>query len=233
MMYNIVPMPQKILIYEKKCSLSFPLHLNFNDIYILNEKVILDVCNGAFISSEKSDISFISKSDTTFEYKIIADENLITVTYKSESGLFHALVTLWQIFKNEKELKCFEIEDFPDIENRGFMLDISRGKIPKTETLKHLINILSRFKFNQLQFYIEGFSFMYPSFKKYCDSNSSLTVEEIKEINSYCEKRFIELVPNQNSLGHMALGYQKMNFLILQNVKVVFHIKDLLCRLQL
>lgn len=113
------------------------------------------------------------------------------------------------------------------------MLDISRGKIPKTETLKHLINILSRFKFNQLQFYIEGFSFMYPSFKKYCDSNSSLTVEEIKEINSYCEKRFIELVPNQNSLGHMALGYQKMNFLILQNVKVVFHIKDLLCRLQL
>lgn len=182
---------------------------------------------------EKSDISFISKSDTTFEYKIIADENLITVTYKSESGLFHALVTLWKIFKNEKELKCFEIEDFPDIENRGFMLDISRGKIPKTETLKHLINILSRFKFNQLQFYIEGFSFMYPSFKKYCDSNSSLTVEEIKEINSYCEKRFIELVPNQNSLGHMALGYQKMNFLILQNVKVVFHIKDLLCRLQL
>src|SRR5439155_11282674 len=32
---------------------------------------------------------------------------------------------------------------------------------------------------------------------------SPMTAAEMKELDAYCKERFIELVPNQNSFGHM------------------------------
>ena len=53
------------------------------------------------------------------------------------------------------ELKFAEIEDEPDFERRGYMLDISRGRKPKVETLKEFIEYLSEMKYNEFQIYIE------------------------------------------------------------------------------
>ena len=85
------------------------------------------------------------------------------------------------------------------------MLDISRGKVPSLKTLYEVVDFLSDVKCNQVQLYIEGFSFGYPSFQHLWEKTETpLLPAEIKKLDAYCEERFIELVPNQNSLGHMA-----------------------------
>lgn len=212
-MYNLIPTPKKLKIYNGKSTLSFPLAIKLPNDFSLSKCALLTVCPNAFVFDEVDSKIFFKPADGLGNgYRIVSDAERITIFFEKSEGVFYALVTLWQIFKNGEELCFFEIEDTPDFENRGFMLDISRGKVPKIETIKRLADIMARFKYNQLQLYIEGFSFFYPSFDKYCDENSSLTAQEMKDISLYCHERFIELVPNQNSLGHMASWLSNKEF---------------------
>lgn len=202
-LFNLFPLPKKINLSGEESSLAFPLKLTLPDF--IEKSALESVCPDAFEFTEDfSDILFFKKLGLKSGYEISAEKTKISIFYENSCGAFYALVTLWQIFKSETALHCFEIEDCPVLENRGFMLDISRGRVPKASTVKCLIDILARFKYNQLQLYVEGFSLMYPSFEKYCSESSSLNADEIREISAYCKMRFIELVPNQNSLGHMA-----------------------------
>lgn len=157
-------------------------------------------------TAKKADILF--EKDTAMQkesYKLEVATKKITVTYADAHGAFYALVTLGQLVRqNQEEIPCCVIEDAPALEVRGFMLDISRGKIPVLKDLCELADRLAALKYNQLQLYIEGFSFAYPSFTKYWQDKTPLTGEEIRFFDQYCKDRFIELVPNQNSLGHMA-----------------------------
>jgi len=84
------------------------------------------------------------------------------------------------------------------------MLDISRGKVPTLETLYKVVDLLSDLKYNHLQLYIEGFSFGYPSFKHLWE-NTEIPIKpnEFRQLDAYCKDNYIELVPNQNSVGHM------------------------------
>ena len=40
-------------------------------------------------------------------------------------------------------------------EHRAYMLDISRDRVPTMETLKLIVDILARYRYNQLQLYTE------------------------------------------------------------------------------
>ncbi len=212
-MYHLVPIPKTLKLHNKQSNLSFPLAIKLPAHLSLSKDALLTVSPDAFVFDETDSKVFFESADGLGSgYKIVSSTDRITIFYEKSEGAFYALITLWQIFKNGEDLCCFEIEDAPDIENRGFMLDISRGKVPKAETVKRLADILARFKYNQLQLYVEGFSFLYPSFEKYCDENASLTAQEIKEISLYCRERFVELVPNQNCLGHMAPWLSKKEF---------------------
>ncbi|NAS13287.1 beta-N-acetylhexosaminidase [Poritiphilus flavus] len=129
----------------------------------------------------------------------------IDISYQSEAGAYYAMVTLYHLKQQFPEsINSLSIEDKPDLEVRGLMLDISRDKVPQLHTLKQLVDQLSLLKYNHLQLYVEGFSFGYESFKDlWQDNETPVTPEEIQELDAYCKERFIELVPNQNSLGHM------------------------------
>ena len=54
-----------------------------------------------------------------------------------------------------RNLPCLKIHDWPDFARRGVMLDISRGRVPKLETLLKLASRLADFKINELQLYTE------------------------------------------------------------------------------
>lgn len=128
----------------------------------------------------------------------------INIRFGGCAGAFHAVSTLKQMIRQCGEaVPCLMMEDGPDYKARGIMLDISRDKIPTMETLYKFIDYMSDLKYNQLQLYIEGFSFAYPSFPEVWKRETSVTGQEIMEIDRYCRERFIELVPNQNCLGHM------------------------------
>ncbi len=82
------------------------------------------------------------------------------------------------------------------------MLDISRGRVPKLETLLDLAEKLSDFKINELQLYTEH-TFAYRKYKSVWQSWGALTGEEIRKLDTRCRELGIDLVPNQNSFGHL------------------------------
>lgn len=155
-------------------------------------------------SSKNSAIEeVIKKYKNNEEYEITIHNDTVKIS-GSPVGIFRAKSTLKQIMEqSEVRIPNLKIHDSPDFPVRGVMLDISRCKIPTMETLYQIIDMLADLKINQLQLYVEGFSFAYKSYPQVWKNNTPVTGEEIEEIDKYCKERYIELVPNQNSFGHM------------------------------
>ena len=119
------------------------------------------------------------------------------------AGLFYGVMTLVQIIQQTApEIPALRVRDWPDFPHRGVMLDISRDKVPTLETLFELVDVLASWKVNQFQLYTEH-TFAYRHHPEVWAEASPLTGEEILALDAYCRERFIELVPNQNSFGHM------------------------------
>jgi hexosaminidase len=137
-------------------------------------------------------------------YELVIDTQGITITGSDEAGVFYGVCTLIQVMENQEvvALPCFRALDFPDFPVRGVMLDISRDKVPTMQTLLALVDLLASWKINQFQLYTEH-TFAYRSHPEVWAKASPITGEEILELDSYCRERYIDLVPNQNSFGHM------------------------------
>ena len=170
------------------------------------KNICLNRLNIVGIKKIPADFNFVYNSGLPPQaYHLSISSKQIQIEYNELHGLFYAMTTVKQLAKqSNNRLPCVQIEDNPDLSTRGAMLDISRGKIPTLGTLFGIVDFLSDLKYNQLQLYIEGFSFGYPSFKNLWEKTGTpLTPDEIGQLDLYCKDRFIELVPNQNSLGHM------------------------------
>ena len=138
------------------------------------------------------------------EYKIKISEEGIFVRAFGEVGAKLALQTLRQIGMqaDERGFRFVEIEDSPDLRVRGFMLDISRCKVPKMEELFRLIDILALFKYNRFELYMEH-TFAFEGHSLVWGNASPITSSQIAELQKACALAGIELVPNMNGLGHM------------------------------
>lgn len=136
-------------------------------------------------------------------YALEISERGVTVEAGTARGIFYGVCTLAQIVEQSgRRLPRVRVVDWPDFPNRGVMWDVSRTKVPKMETLYALVEMLSSWKVNQLQLYTEH-TFAYRKHKTVWKDASPLTAEEILELDAFCRARYVELVPNQNSFGHM------------------------------
>lgn len=173
----------------------------------------LPICLGGKLEAEGLIIFDKSQSIAGEGYSIEINISQIIIKYGDAAGAFHAVSTLKQIIKQSgKKIPCLRIFDEPDFKNRGILIDISRNKIPTMETLFSFIDFMSDIKLNELQLYIEGFSFAYPTFPKVWENGTPITGEQIIELDRYCRERFINLVPNQNSFGHMSRWLARKEF---------------------
>jgi len=91
------------------------------------------------------------------------------------------------------------------------MLDISRDRVPTLKTTRDLIDRLASWKINQFQLYTEH-TFAYLNHPEVWAKASPFTGEEILELDAYCRDRHIELVPNQNSFGHMHRWFEHARY---------------------
>ena len=87
-------------------------------------------------------------------------------------------------------------------EARGFMLDVSRDRVPTTKTLREVVDILARCRYNQFQLYTEH-TFAYLRHRVVWEEADPLTAAEVRKLDAYCQMQGIELVANQNCFGHM------------------------------
>ncbi|WP_276256420.1 beta-N-acetylhexosaminidase [Halomontanus rarus] len=172
----------------------------------LREACRLDLEIVAGSRGERRDVVAFSRDSTlaTEAYTIESDSDGLDINYGDPAGAFYATRTLKQLFEQfGRAIPRIEVTDAPDFEDRSVMFDVSRNKIPTLETLEGVVDLLADLKVNQFQLYIEGFPFAYPSFPQVWQDGTPLTGEDLIELDAYCRERFVELVPNQNSLGHM------------------------------
>ena len=135
----------------------------------------------------------------------------ISITAHDASGAFYAVMTLRQVARQYAGLGLLpglHIADWPDFPNRGVMLDIARCKVPEMTTLYRLVDMLAEWKYNQLQLYTEH-TFAYRGHHTVWEEASPMTPAQVRALDTYCRDRFVELVPNQNSFGHMGRWLQK------------------------
>ena len=136
-------------------------------------------------------------------YALSIDRHGVQIEFHEVPGLRAAVATLRQLLRQYgRRLPCLEIRDWPDFPRRGVMLDISRGRVPRLETLLQLVEHLADFKINEFQLYTEH-TFAYRKYKAVWSNWGALTAAEIRKLDARCRELGIDLVPNQNSFGHL------------------------------
>ena len=138
-------------------------------------------------------------------YLLTVGPERIDIVGNDEAGAFYGTMTLRQIARQARDgvLPCVRIADHPDIAHRGLMLDISRDRVPTMESLYGVVDLLAEWKVNQLQLYTEH-TFAYRNHREVWADWSPMTGEQVMELDAYCRERHVELVPNQNTFGHLA-----------------------------
>lgn len=137
------------------------------------------------------------------EYSLSVTAGGVKITGGSKAGLLYGIQTLCQIIRQEGVcLPCMIIRDHPEIENRGYYFDVTRGRIPTLDWLKKLADKLAFYKMNQLQLYIEH-SFLFENLSEVWRDDTPLTAQDILEFDAYCRKLNIELIPSISTFGHL------------------------------
>jgi hexosaminidase len=135
-------------------------------------------------------------------YHLTIGDGGVGVRAGDPAGAFYARATLAQLaLIHDGQLPVGQVEDWPDLAVRGVMLDISRDKVPTMDTLRSLIDRLASWKVNQVQLYTEH-TFAYADHEEVWRDASPVTAGEVDELEVFCAERHVELVPNQNCLGH-------------------------------
>ncbi len=137
-------------------------------------------------------------------YYLKISEDGITIKSRTESGARLAFQTLRQIAlqSDERGMRMVEISDYPDLEVRGFMLDISRCKVPTMDELSRLLDKLALFKYNRLELYTEH-TYAFSGHEIVWADASPMTKSKYARLQKLCDFAGIELVANMNGLGHM------------------------------
>ncbi|HEV7903273.1 MAG TPA: beta-N-acetylhexosaminidase [Pyrinomonadaceae bacterium] len=142
-----------------------------------------------------------------------ADE--VVVAGKTAAGTFYGLQTLKQLVRGDAPgafISGVQIVDWPQMRWRGLSDDISRGPVPTVEYIKRQLRTLAAFKMNMHSFYMEH-TFASKSHPLIAPANGALTPEEITELVAYARRYHIELVPEQQTFGHLhkALKFETYN----------------------
>jgi hypothetical protein len=136
-------------------------------------------------------------------YQLKISRSGILLQYREEGGLRAGIATLRQLLREYgRRLPRLTLRDYADFRRRGVMLDISRGRVPRLDTLLQLVDHLADFKINEFQLYTEH-TFAYRNYESVWREWGALTAEEIRALDGRCRRLGIDLVPNQNSFGHL------------------------------
>ena len=132
-------------------------------------------------------------------YKITLD-GACKIEAADEDGAFYAKVTMDNLFRNagSKELPNMVIEDWPDFDYRGIMLDISRNFTNKDNILK-LIDLLAHYKVSVFHLHFgddEGWRLEMPQFPELTTYGAYHAFPVKNEAGEYVEEDY--LLPSYN-----------------------------------
>ncbi len=182
-----------------------PKSVKWGDKYLLWARSAFEISSEGFASGEFV-FTDLNSAEVFHEqgYILSINENGIFIKAKTPIGAKNALQTLRQIAlqSGEDGMRFVEIVDYPDLNVRGFMLDISRCKVPTMRELALLVDRLALFKYNRLELYTEH-TYAFEGHEIVWADASPMTSAQYKNLDDICKFAGIELVANMNGLGHM------------------------------
>jgi hexosaminidase len=169
-------------------------------------------------------------------YKLMIDSRKISLLAFQEEGLFRGIQTIRQLLPAKIEAKekqegpwliaSGNIEDYPQYEYRGAMLDVVRHFFDVDE-VKQYIDYLAAYKMNVLHLHLtddQGWRIEIKSWPKLTEIGGKTEVgggeggfytqEQYKEIVQYAADRFITIVPEIDMPGHTnaaLVSYAELN----------------------
>ncbi len=136
-------------------------------------------------------------------YELVVDADGITITHADDAGRRYAEATLDQLrVQAEGRLPGLRIVDAPDFPVRGYMLDVSRDRVPTRATLERLVGLCALARVNHLELYTEH-TFAYQDHEVVWRDASPITADDVHWLDDLCASHGIALVANQNCFGHM------------------------------
>jgi hypothetical protein len=129
----------------------------------------------------------------------------VVVAGGSAAGVFYGLQTLKQLVRGagaDAFVPGMHIVDWPAMRWRGVSDDISRGPVPTVAYIKRQLRTFAAYKLNLHSFYMEQ-AFSSAAHPLIGPEGGSLTPDEIRELVAYAKSYHIELVPEQQTFGHL------------------------------
>ncbi len=190
--FSCKPIDNKDIMKNAPILLPIPANLKIRNSFITNETL-----------NSTPEVSF----DSTLKeqgYKLSISDKGIQIIAADKAGAFYAEQTLKQLRKQYTNNDCpaLDIDDYPDVRIRGISLDYSRDKNMPFEKLLDFVDMIASWKMNMFTLYMEH-TFAYKGHEKVWEDAAPLNAEQIRQLDAYCRERFIDLVPQQNTLGHM------------------------------
>lgn len=171
-------------------------------------------------------------NDSPEGYELTVAPKGVSIKAGGPAGLFYGLQTLIQLADGSCEIPAVEIKDYPRLEYRGLMLDISRHFRDK-EFIKKQIDAIAKLKINRLHLHLTDAAGWrieikrYPeltayaawrpqeTWKEWCDGGSRyisgddplahggfLTQDDAREIVEYAADRYITVIPEIEMPSH-------------------------------
>ena len=236
---SIIPAPQDVK--EKKGVLltgnSFNLRAQASlSSYLPVLSEILKSCGCACTINKKDSSACtisLSLSDDFSKpesYILNITDSEIIITAKDKAGALYAIQSLKQlVMSNNGDIPCLEINDYPEFEWRGFLLDTCRYFF-SVDFIKKVLDVAAFHKMNRFHWHLtddQGWRFNVPEypllakvgsereahsitpFKELHNGIKKLreyyyTDEMIKEVVAYAEKLCITIVPEVELPGHVS-----------------------------
>ncbi len=228
----LIPQPKEVFNLERNSAVIIKEDSTLVFLDVENKKVLLDDLNEILKEYSDIQLTELEPDDNDSRvlkeknvwnlldvnniegYNIDIENNRIIIYAIYEEGLFYGVQTLIQLIKNdymrtEQNVKKerfiipeMNIRDAPDIRMRGVTQDIARGQVFTLENAKRYIKILSHYKMNTYCLYLEDMvkCSKHPKIGK---DRGALSPEDIRELDEFAKKRFINLIPIFECLGHV------------------------------
>lgn len=212
----LIPQPREVKSIKGKCSIDHNAHIVLDAQIHESELVLASLVRECMEQWAGLSLAVVKGQPETGdiyltldpklgeqEYELTIGEEGAVVKGGDGAGIMYGAQTLCQIIEQYGgALPCLEIADSPDLKHRGYYLDQARGRVWKLESLKKLVDLLSRYKINEFQFYIEH-TYLFRGFSEMWRDETPLTAQEIMELDAYCRERYVELIPSLSSFGHL------------------------------
>jgi hexosaminidase len=158
-------------------------------------------------------------------YELTISSDLVKVTANKPAGLFRAVQTIRQLLPDKAELSTVQpgpwelatgtIRDYPNYSFRGSMLDVARHFF-SVEEVKRYIDLIAFYKMNVLHLHLaddQGWRIEIKSWPNLTTHGGSTEVgggkggffsqEQYKDIVKYAADRYITIVPEIDTPGHI------------------------------